>query len=75
MKVVPLAEDAFLMDQPRAMVVFNYPLMGREPESRRPSAPFWAVRRATSQARHRQGFKQIRLPMIGDMHLGEQGTL
>jgi hypothetical protein len=31
MRVVPFAEDAFPVDHPRAMVAFNYPLMGESP--------------------------------------------
>lgn len=76
MKVVPFDEDAFLMDHPRGMVAFNYPLMGGEPES--PENFRYILGRQEgdfSQSRHRHGFKQIRLPMIGDMHLGEQGIL
>ncbi|HEX4394518.1 MAG TPA: hypothetical protein VH084_23700 [Mycobacterium sp.] len=75
MKVAPFDEDAFLMDHPRGMVAFNYPLMGGEPES--PENFRYILGRQEgdfSQSRHRHGFKQIRLPMIGDMHLGGYET-
>jgi hypothetical protein len=76
MKVVPFDENAFHMDHPRGTVSFNYLLMGGEPESLenfryilgRQEGDFF-------MPRHRHSFEQIRLPLIGDMNLGEQGML
>jgi len=76
MKITPYDEDAFSLDHPRGTVSFNYLLMGGEPESLdnfryilgRQEADF-------HMPRHRHTFEQIRLPLIGDMNLGEQGIL
>jgi hypothetical protein len=76
MKVAPVDETAFHQDHPRGSVSFNYLLMGGEPESLdnyryilgRQEADF-------HMPRHRHTFEQIRLPLVGDMNLGEQGIL
>lgn len=76
MKVVPFDENAFHMDHPRGTVSFNYLLMGDEPETLenfryilgRQEGDFY-------MPRHRHSFEQIRLPLVGDMNLGEQGIL
>jgi hypothetical protein len=76
MKVAPYDDNAFKMDHPRGTVAFNYLLMGGEPESLgnyryilgRQEGDF-------HMPRHRHTFEQIRLPLVGDMNLGEQGIL
>jgi hypothetical protein len=76
MKIAPFDETAFHLDHPAGTVSFNYLLMGGEPESRenyrcilgRQDADFYMTR-------HRHTFDQIRLPLVGDMHLGEHGVL
>lgn len=76
MKIAPFDETAFHQHHPRGTVSFNYLLMGGEPESLenyryilgRQDADFHMPRR-------RHAFEQIRLPLVGDMNLGEQGIL
>jgi hypothetical protein len=76
MKIAPFDETAFHQDHPAGTVSFKYLLMGGEPESRenyryilgRQDADF-------HMPRHRHTFEQIRLPLVGDMNLGEQGVL
>ena len=76
MKIAPFDETAFHQHHPRGTVSFNYLLMGGEPESLenyryilgRQDADF-------HMPRHRHAFEQIRLPLVGDMNLGEQGIL
>jgi hypothetical protein len=76
MRVAPFSETAFFPDHPRGAVCFNYLLMGDAPESAenyryilgRQEADFY-------MPRHRHNFEQIRLPLVGDMNLSEQGTL
>jgi hypothetical protein len=76
MKIAPFDETAFHLDHPKGTVSFNYLLMGGEPDSLenyryilgRQEADFF-------MPRHRHTFEQIRLPLVGDMNLGEQGML
>jgi hypothetical protein len=76
MKIAPYDENAFKMDHPRGTVSFNYLLMGDR------SKPLENYRYILGRQeadfvmpRHCHTFEQIRLPLIGDMNLGEQGTL
>ncbi len=76
MKIAPFDENAFHMDHPRGTVAFNYLLMGGEPES--PENYRYILGRQEgdfNMPRHRHTFEQIRLPLVGDMNLGEQGIL
>jgi hypothetical protein len=76
MKIAPFDENAFHMDHPRGTVAFNYLLMGGEPES--PENYRYILGRQEGDfhmPRHRHTFEQIRLPLVGDMNLGEQGIL
>jgi hypothetical protein len=76
MKVVTFDENAFLMDHPRGTVSFNYLLMGGEPESLENFRYILGRQEGDfHMPRHRHSFEQIRLPLIGDMNLGEQGIL
>jgi hypothetical protein len=76
MKVVPFDENAFHMDHPRGTVSFNYLLMGGEPEALENFRYILGRQEGDfSMPRHRHSFEQIRLPLIGDMNLGEQGIL
>ena len=76
MKIVPFDPSAFHQDHPAGTVSFNYLLMGDEPQSSenyryilgRQDADFY-------MPRHRHTFEQVRLPIVGDMNLGEQGIL
>jgi hypothetical protein len=76
MRIAPFDENAFKMDHPRGGVSFNYLLMGdREKPLEnyryilgRQEADFY-------MPRHCHTFEQIRLPLVGDMNLGEQGIL
>ncbi|MFF3573963.1 hypothetical protein [Nocardia jiangxiensis] len=64
------------MDHPRGTVAFNYLLMGGEKGS--PENFRYILGRQEGDfhmPRHRHAFEQIRLPLIGDMNLGEQGIL
>src|SRR5438105_3451298 len=76
MKVVPFDADAFSMDHPMGTVSFNYLLMGKD---ERPTENFrYILGRQEGDfhmPRHRHNFEQIRLPLTGDMNLGEQGIL
>jgi len=76
MKVVPFDEDGFHMDHPRGTVAFNYLLMG---DRSKPQENFrYILGRQEGDfhmPRHRHAFEQIRLPLVGDMNLGEQGIL
>ncbi|MFE2040925.1 hypothetical protein ACFXAZ_08330 [Streptomyces sp. NPDC059477] len=76
MKIAPYDENAFKMDHPRGTVSFNYLLMGDR------SKPFENYRYILGRneadfqmPRHCHTFEQIRLPVVGDMNLGEQGFL
>ncbi|MFL4907867.1 hypothetical protein ACJ6WF_32830 [Streptomyces sp. MMS24-I2-30] len=76
MKIAPYDENAFKMDHPRGTVSFNYLLMGDR------TKPFENYRYILGRneadftmPRHCHTFEQIRLPVIGDMNIGEQGFL
>jgi hypothetical protein len=76
MKIEPFDENAFRMDHPRGTVSFNYLLMGDR------SKPLENYRYILGRQeadflmpRHCHTFEQIRLPLVGDMNLGEQGIL
>jgi hypothetical protein len=76
MKIVPFDGNAFSMDHPMGSVAFNYLLMGGEPGS--PENFRYILGRQEDDffmPRHRHAFEQIRLPLAGDMNLGEQGIL
>jgi hypothetical protein len=76
MKVVPFDESAFKMDHPRGTVAFNYLLMGGEPEKLENFRYILGRQEGDfHMPRHRHTFEQIRLPLVGDMNLGEQGIL
>ena len=76
MKIAPYDENAFHMDHPRGTVSFNYLLMGGEPESLENYRYILGRQEGDfSMPRHRHAFEQIRLPLVGDMNLGEQGIL
>jgi hypothetical protein len=76
MKVAPFDESAFHMDHPRGTVSFNYLLMGGEPESLENYRYILGRQEGDfNMPRHRHTFEQIRLPLVGDMNLGEQGIL
>jgi hypothetical protein len=76
MKIAPYDETAFHMDHPRGTVAFNYLLMGGEPD-RLENFRYILGRQEGDfhMPRHRHTFEQIRLPLVGDMNLGEQGIL
>jgi hypothetical protein len=76
MKIAPYEEAAFSMDHPQGTVSFNYLLMGDR------SKPLENYRYILGRneadfhmPRHCHTFEQIRLPVVGDMNLGEQGIL
>jgi len=76
MKIAPYDENAYKMDHPRGTVSFNYLLMGDR------SKPLENYRYILGRQeadflmpRHAHTFEQIRLPVVGDMNLGEQGIL
>jgi hypothetical protein len=76
MKIAPYDEDGYHLDHPRGTVAFNYLLMGGEPE--KPENFRYILGRQEGDfrmPRHRHTFEQIRLPLVGDMNLGEQGIL
>jgi hypothetical protein len=76
MKIAPYDEDGYHLDHPRGTVSFNYLLMGGEPE--KPENFRYILGRQEGDfrmPRHRHTFEQIRLPLVGDMNLGEQGIL
>jgi len=76
MKVAPYDENAFHMDHPRGTVAFNYLLMGGEPEKLENYRYILGRQEGDFRMpRHRHTFEQIRLPLVGDMNLGEQGIL
>jgi hypothetical protein len=76
MKVVPFDESAFKLDHPRGTVSFNYLLMGGEPEKLENFRYILGRQEGDfHMPRHRHTFEQIRLPLVGDMNLGEQGIL
>ncbi|WP_194898980.1 hypothetical protein [Catenulispora pinisilvae] len=76
MKITVYDENAFSMDHPRGTVSFNYLLMGDR------SKPLENYRYILGRneadfvmPRHRHTFEQVRLPIVGDMNVGEQGIL
>jgi hypothetical protein len=76
MKLALFDETAFHQDHPKGTVSFNYLLMGGEPDS--PENYRYILGRQEADfhmPRHRHTFEQIRLPLVGDMNLGEQGIL
>jgi hypothetical protein len=76
MKVTPYDENAFHMDHPRGTVAFNYLLMGGEPDKLENYRYILGRQEGDFRMpRHRHTFEQIRLPLVGDMNLGEQGIL
>lgn len=76
MQVVTFDERAFHRDHPKGTVSFNYLLMGNEPGSWENFRYILGRQEADfHMPRHRHAFDQIRLPLVGDMNLGEQGTL
>jgi hypothetical protein len=76
MKVAPFDESAFHLDHPKGTVSFNYLLMGGAPESLENYRYILGRQEGDFQMpRHRHTFEQIRLPLVGDMNLGEQGIL
>jgi hypothetical protein len=76
MKIAPFDESAFHLDHPRGTVAFNYLLMGGEPESLENYRYILGRQEGDfHMPRHRHTFEQIRLPLVGDMNLGEQGIL
>jgi hypothetical protein len=76
MKIAPFDENGFHMDHPRGTVSFNYLLMGGEPEKLENFRYILGRQEGDfSMPRHRHTFEQIRLPLVGDMNLGEQGIL
>ena len=76
MKVASFDENGFHMDHPRGTVAFNYLLMGGEPDRLENYRYILGRQEGDFQMpRHRHTFEQIRLPLVGDMNLGEQGIL
>jgi hypothetical protein len=76
MKIAPYDETAFHMDHPRGTVAFNYLLMGGEPDKLENFRYILGRQEGDfHMRRHRHTFEQIRLPLVGDMNLGEQGIL
>jgi hypothetical protein len=76
MQVVTFDKHAFHRDHPMGTVSFNYLLMGSEPGSLE-NFRYILGRQETDfhMPRHRHTFDQIRLPLIGDVNLGEQGIM
>ncbi|MFK0159625.1 hypothetical protein ACIQVK_47135 [Streptomyces sp. NPDC090493] len=76
MKIAPYDENAFKMDHPKGTVSFNYLLMG---DREKPMENYrYILGRQEADflmPRHCHTFEQIRLPLVGDMNLGEQGIL
>ncbi|MFB7496451.1 hypothetical protein ACFC09_17490 [Streptomyces sp. NPDC056161] len=76
MKVVPYDEEAWVKEHPRG-IAFNYLLSGGDPAS--PENFRFTLGRQDVERfempRHRHTFDQIRLPLVGDMNVGEQGRL
>jgi hypothetical protein len=76
MKVKPFDDIAFLRDHPKGTVSFDYLLMDGQPESLENYRYILGRQEADfHMPRHRHTFEQVRLPLVGDMHLGEQGIL
>ena len=63
-------------DHPKGTASFYYLLVGGEPESLENYRYILGRQEADfHMPRHRHTFEQVRLPLVGDMHLGEQGVL
>ena len=76
MKIAPFDENAFHMDHPRGTVSFNYLLMGDRSKPMENYRYILGRQEADFRMpRHCHTFEQIRLPLVGDMNLGEQGIL
>ncbi|MEW1776892.1 hypothetical protein [Streptomyces sp. NPDC086777] len=76
MKIAPFEENAYKMDHPRGTVSFNYLLMGdREKPLENYRYILGRQEADFSMPRHCHTFEQIRLPLVGDMNIGEQGIL
>ncbi|MFD4526813.1 hypothetical protein ACFWP7_23325 [Streptomyces sp. NPDC058470] len=76
MKIAPFDENAFKMDHPRGTVSFNYLLMGDRSKPMENYRYILGRQEADFRMpRHCHTFEQIRLPLVGDMNLGEQGIL
>lgn len=76
MKIAPFDENGFHMDHPRGTVAFNYLLMGGEPDKLENFRYILGRQEGDfHMPRHRHTFEQVRLPVVGDMNLGEQGIL
>ncbi|MEW1864391.1 hypothetical protein AB0399_29165 [Streptomyces sp. NPDC088194] len=76
MKIAPYDENAYKMDHPRGTVSFNYLLMGDRGKPLENYRYILGRQEADFRMpRHCHTFEQIRLPIVGDMNLGEQGIL
>jgi hypothetical protein len=76
MKLALFDKTAFHQDHPKGTVSFNYLLLGDEPDSLENYRYILGRQEADfHMPRHRHTFEQIRLPLVGDMNLGEQGIL
>ena len=76
MQIETFDERAFHRDHPMGTVSFNYLLTGSEPGSLENFRCILGRQEADfHMPRHRHTFDQIRLPLVGDMNLGEQGIL
>lgn len=76
MKVVPYDEQAYHLDHPMGTVAFNYILGGEESETQENFRYVLGRQEGDfHMPRHRHPCEQIRLPLVGDMNLGEQGIL
>jgi hypothetical protein len=76
MKITVYDENAFSMDHPRGTVSFNYLLMGDRSKPLENYRYILGRQEADfKMPRHRHTFEQIRLSVVGDMNLGEQGIL
>jgi hypothetical protein len=76
MKIAPFDDTAWRMDHPMGTVSFNYLIAGDEAKT--PDNYRYILGRQDADfhmPRHRHTFDQIRLPLVGDMNLGEQGIL
>lgn len=76
MKIAPFDPNAYKMDHPKGTVAFNYLLMGdRDKPLENYRYILGRQEGDFSMPRHCHTFEQIRLPLVGDMNLGEQGIL
>jgi hypothetical protein len=76
MKVAPFDDTAWRVDHPLGTVAFNYLIAGG-PEKTPDNYRYILGRQDADfhMPRHRHTFDQIRLPLVGDMNLGEQRIL